>query len=187
MDDQRNSKDFQRLIDRSYAALRQGDSMLARDLAFSASRLNAGDERPWLILAAVAAPAASIYYLNHALELNPQSEAAQKGLAWASDRLHQPAQSEIGAFENTAKSTLIRTEKTPEGDAVVDEGGISPVHRFSAFSRIAKYTLVRGVALFASVLVSIFLIISIANLGGYMDTIQKALINEDINGMLMAG
>ena len=56
-----------------------------------------------------------------------------------------------------------------------------------SFSRIVKYTLVRGFTLSISIVASVYLIIYIANLGGYQDTIQKALINESISGMLMEG
>ena len=58
---------------------------------------------------------------------------------------------------------------------------------FNSLSRIAKYTLVRGFTLSISIVASVYLIIYIANLGGYQDTIQKGLINESISGMLMGG
>ncbi|HVN53730.1 MAG TPA: ABC transporter permease subunit [Anaerolineaceae bacterium] len=74
-------------------------------------------------------------------------------------------------FFGLAKAAWPNLEKTPTG----------------ALSRIAKYAGVRAAALFASVVVSIFLIVTIANLGGYLDTIQRGLINEDINAMLMSG
>jgi len=59
--------------------------------------------------------------------------------------------------------------------------------RSGAFSRVAKYTLVRSITLFFTIIASVFLIIYIANLGGYLDTIQKGLIDENINGMLSTG
>ena len=73
------------------AALQGDDKFEARRLAIRAALLNPGLETPWLILAAVVQPEASITYLNKALEINPHSERARTGLHWAVDRLrHQP-------------------------------------------------------------------------------------------------
>ena len=64
-------------------ALQRGDKHTARHLAQIAVSLEPGMEDPWLILAAVARPRASLIYLERALEINPQSERARKGLQWA--------------------------------------------------------------------------------------------------------
>ena len=73
------------------AALQRDDKFDARRLAIRAALLNPGLETPWLILAAVVQPEASITYLNKALEINPHSERARAGLHWAVDRMrHQP-------------------------------------------------------------------------------------------------
>lgn len=53
--------------------------------------------------------------------------------------------------------------------------------------RIAKYTLTKASSLFATVLISVSLTILIVNLGGYLDTIQKAAINEQVGYRLMDG
>lgn len=45
------------------------------------------EEDPWLLMAFLASPDASIEYLEYALKLNPNSDRAQKGLQWAQDRL----------------------------------------------------------------------------------------------------
>ena len=74
------------------AALQRDDKFEARRLAIRAALLNPGLETPWLILAAVVQPEASITYLNKALEINPHSERARAGLHWAVDRMrHQPS------------------------------------------------------------------------------------------------
>ncbi len=57
----------------------------------------------------------------------------------------------------------------------------------STFKRVLQYTLVRGAALLLMVMVSVYLIISIANLGGYLDEIIKGSISEDINARLYSG
>jgi peptide/nickel transport system permease protein len=52
--------------------------------------------------------------------------------------------------------------------------------RPSAFSRVLRYTLFRIVTLFATVVVGIYLTILIANMGGYVDEIQRAQIRETV-------
>ena len=42
---------------------------------------------PWLLLAAVASPQASLGYLKRALQVNPNSPRARKGMEWAMKRL----------------------------------------------------------------------------------------------------
>ena len=66
--------------------LRAGDKASARYWAQQAANLIPDQEDPWLILAAVASPRASIEYLNHALEINPDSVRARKGMHWAIQR-----------------------------------------------------------------------------------------------------
>jgi len=66
--------------------LRAGNKPSARYWAQQAANLIPDQEDPWLILAAVASPRASIEYLNHALEINPNSARARKGMHWAIHR-----------------------------------------------------------------------------------------------------
>jgi lipoprotein-anchoring transpeptidase ErfK/SrfK len=46
-------------------------------------------EDPWLILAAVASPRASMSYIKRALQINPDSPRARKGMQWALKRLQE--------------------------------------------------------------------------------------------------
>lgn len=55
------------------------------------------------------------------------------------------------------------------------------------WARILKYTLVRGGTLFLMVTISVFLIIFIANLGGYVDEIMRSNIADGIGERLHAG
>lgn len=171
----------------AFKAFHSQDRTKARHLAFTLTRLTPNDERPWLILAAIASPHASIFYINKALKLNPQSKTAQKGYIWASKRLSQVEETPTTYKESPSKPTdlISRIPTAP----IAETGNALPFKRehASAIYRIAKFASVRGIALFASIVVSIFLIINIANLGGYLDTIQKGLISEDINGMLISG
>jgi lipoprotein-anchoring transpeptidase ErfK/SrfK len=64
----------------------EGDKSSARRWAQQAADLAPDQEDPWLILAAVASPRASIAYLNRALEINPSSQRARKGMHWAVHR-----------------------------------------------------------------------------------------------------
>ena len=50
----------------------------------------------------------------------------------------------------------------------------------SALARVLRYTLFRIVTLFLTVVVGIYLTILIANMGGYVDQIQRAQIREEI-------
>jgi len=56
----------------------------------------------------------------------------------------------------------------------------TPKKPASAFSRIFKYTAVRLVTLFFTVIVGVYLTILIANMGGYVDKIRKGEISESI-------
>jgi lipoprotein-anchoring transpeptidase ErfK/SrfK len=70
-------------------AVQRGDRQEARRWAEKAAALAPESEEPWLLLAAIASPRASLEYLQRALQINPHSEAAQKGLRWAAERLQR--------------------------------------------------------------------------------------------------
>ncbi|MEJ5226042.1 MAG: hypothetical protein WHV44_16400, partial [Anaerolineales bacterium] len=55
------------LLQQAYTALKQGDRHTARRLAEQAAAQDPTLEDPWLILAAVASPRASIGYIEQAL------------------------------------------------------------------------------------------------------------------------
>ncbi len=74
------------------SALQRGERRSARRWAERAVALAPEAEEGWLLLAAVAAPRASVTYLNRALRLNPSSRRARQGLAWALQRLSAPPQ-----------------------------------------------------------------------------------------------
>jgi lipoprotein-anchoring transpeptidase ErfK/SrfK len=80
------------LITRAYQALKNGDRPEARRLAVMASRLAPDLEDAWLILAALGKPDESLRFLRRALEINPQSSRARKGMHWAIRRLRATTQ-----------------------------------------------------------------------------------------------
>ena len=59
----------------------------ARQWAERAAELAPQSEDPWLILAAVVSPRESVKYIRKALEVNPNSPRAKKGMEWAMQRL----------------------------------------------------------------------------------------------------
>ncbi len=56
----------------------------------------------------------------------------------------------------------------------------------NAFMRVARYTAVRLLTLFVTVVVGIYLTINIANMGGYVDEIMKASIRENVTQKILA-
>jgi lipoprotein-anchoring transpeptidase ErfK/SrfK len=79
----------QQLLLNARRAVQQGNRQAARRWAEKVVALCPALEEPWLILAAVGSPRASVAYLNNALQINPQSESARKGMHWAVDRLRK--------------------------------------------------------------------------------------------------
>jgi lipoprotein-anchoring transpeptidase ErfK/SrfK len=84
-----NFKAAQQALAQAYASLQKGDKRSARLYAEQAAKLAPQLEEPWLVLASVGSPRASVAYLERALKINPQSERAQKGMAWAIKRLRE--------------------------------------------------------------------------------------------------
>ena len=56
----------------------------------------------------------------------------------------------------------------------------------SAFSRVAKYTAVRVVTLFITIVIGVYLTVLIANMGGFVDTIRKGEIRENVSIRMMS-
>jgi hypothetical protein len=74
-------------IQKAYAALQNGDKHTAHRWAAYAAQAAPGLEDAWLMLAACSTPRASLVYLKRALEINPASQRARKGIPWARKRL----------------------------------------------------------------------------------------------------
>ncbi len=70
-------------------AMLRGDRKVARSLAEQAVVLDPNSEEPWLFLAALASPRASVNYLERALRINPHSIQARKGMHWVVERLRR--------------------------------------------------------------------------------------------------
>lgn len=116
------------MIQNAMAAMQRGDRKTARQLAEQAAALDPQSEASWLLLAALSAPADSLIYAQRALEINPESQAAEKALRWALTRLDKsrlpdrPAQPDVQAAPPPSPSppppakseTLPEVESEPE-------------------------------------------------------------------------
>jgi len=103
-------------------ALQKGQTVEARRLAMEAAQLDPNFEDPWLILASLSSPQASVAYLQRALDINPQSARAAKGMQWALERLASSPSREKTTSKHTppAKQEPIKvtpTQPTPLEDA----------------------------------------------------------------------
>ncbi|HWP56775.1 MAG TPA: ABC transporter permease [Candidatus Acidoferrales bacterium] len=54
------------------------------------------------------------------------------------------------------------------------------------FARVARYIVGRGISLFITVVIGVYLAILIANMGGYVDEIRKAQIREQVGSTMLA-
>lgn len=82
-------KKAQEALRKAQQALKRRDHRSARRWAEQAATLAPDREEPWLFLAAVASPRASLEYLKRALDINPQSSYARRGMHWAVQRWRQ--------------------------------------------------------------------------------------------------
>jgi len=74
-------------IQKARQAFRQGDRGTARYWAHQAAALAPDQDEPWLWLAAVGSPRASVDYIQRALKINPENPRAHQAMHWAVKRL----------------------------------------------------------------------------------------------------
>lgn len=78
-------------LQEALAALQRGDWAVARRFAQLAVVQRPDDEEPWLVLAQLSGPDASLAYCQRALQANPSSQRARAALKLAQERLsHSP-------------------------------------------------------------------------------------------------
>jgi lipoprotein-anchoring transpeptidase ErfK/SrfK len=82
------------LLKKAQQTLRSGDKRTARRYAEEALRLAPEWEEPWLVMASLGTPRASVAYLEQALKINPDSERARMGMLWATKRLNEQSAAE---------------------------------------------------------------------------------------------
>ena len=134
-------------------------------------------ESAWLWMSQVARnDRERVVFLRQVLRINPHNEAAKRGLLhlgspWAAkappDRLSVPGEgrgaSEIALAADQIKGTVAPTEK----------GALS-----GTLSRAARYTVLRAASLVVAVVIAVYLTILIANMGGHVDHIIRANIDQ---------
>jgi hypothetical protein len=76
----------QAALEKAKKALHRKDHRTARRWAEKAASLAPDNEQPWIFLAALASPRASLAYLKRALIINPNSSNARRGMRWAIKR-----------------------------------------------------------------------------------------------------
>jgi lipoprotein-anchoring transpeptidase ErfK/SrfK len=137
---------WRKLCDDSIEALANGRRAEARRLAHKAAGLAPNQEEPWLMLAAVAAPRASLEYLKQALKINPRSAPAKKALKWAQQRLRDEKSgtreaAPVPRFDNALLLGLLALTiafaafaliRPPEADESLRVAGVAVAHELNA-------------------------------------------------------
>lgn len=100
-------------IAKAREALRRGDKPSAWKLGEQAALLAPDLEDAWLILAASDAnPHEALAYAQKALEINPSSMRAQKGIAWAKSQIQKIPVAHEAAVSFARIAPLLRTEES---------------------------------------------------------------------------
>ena len=82
-----NAETLRNALENARISYHQGNHSKTRYWARLAASINPNIEEPWLWLAAVSSPRASIAYLEKALSINPHSQRARLGMHWAIKRV----------------------------------------------------------------------------------------------------
>lgn len=104
----------QKAIQNAREALRRGDRSAARRWAEQAAKLAPQLEDPWLILASVASPRASLAFIERALQINPDSPRARKGMQWALKRLQEASSEQKKLEETTQQVRAVKRSAAPK-------------------------------------------------------------------------
>jgi lipoprotein-anchoring transpeptidase ErfK/SrfK len=104
----------QKAIQNAREALRHGNRGAARRWAEQAAKLAPQLEDPWLILASVASPRASVAFIEKALQINPESPRAHKGMQWALKRLQEVPSEQIKIDETTKQVKAAKRSIPPK-------------------------------------------------------------------------
>jgi len=129
-------------------------------------------EEPWLILAAVGSPRASVAYLEKALRINPHSERARKGMQWAVGRLQkeseQPKSADIpperpgqvgGPQPDLQPQQAIRENVEQEVPAFVEQAA----PRLRSFLRAVRYLASKALTIAATIFIGVFITVMLAS------------------------
>ncbi|MGZ6346970.1 MAG: tetratricopeptide repeat protein, partial [Anaerolineales bacterium] len=100
-------------VQKAREALRNDNRTQARQWAEQAASLAPQMEDPWLILAAVASPRASVEYIQKALKINPDSPRARRGMEWAIQRLRESPEPQRGTITRAPLQSQERSGNKP--------------------------------------------------------------------------
>ncbi|MEZ0397056.1 MAG: hypothetical protein ABWK53_11600, partial [Anaerolineales bacterium] len=84
-----DSDSVQQALENARQALQHGDRQAARRWAEQALALAPKTEEAWLLLAAASSPRVAVACLEQALQINPHSERARRGMAWALEQVRR--------------------------------------------------------------------------------------------------
>jgi hypothetical protein len=82
-----NAEQLHRALENARISYHQGNHSNTRYWAKLAININPNNEEPWLWLAAVSSPRASVSYIQKALSINPNSQRAKQAMHWAIKRV----------------------------------------------------------------------------------------------------
>lgn len=82
-----NADQLRNALEKARISYHQGNHFNTRYWARLAIKIDPNNEEPWLWLAAVSSPHASVAYLQRALSINPNSKRARQGMHWAIKRI----------------------------------------------------------------------------------------------------
>jgi lipoprotein-anchoring transpeptidase ErfK/SrfK len=112
-------------VQQARQALSAGDRRLARQLAERAAQLAPQLEDSWLVLAAVAGPRQGLDYIQRALQIDPESLRARRGLQWILQNLQTPD----GQLSDTQKNRAVALSSTQPRPRVSRTQPVKPVRR----------------------------------------------------------
>jgi lipoprotein-anchoring transpeptidase ErfK/SrfK len=104
-------------LEQAQKALKRKDRDQTRYWAALASKSNPELEEAWLILAAISEPNDSLLYLKRALEANPASQRARKGMHWAIQRQRSAQRLLPPAASVLADTQPLSIRRSPAGPA----------------------------------------------------------------------
>ena len=116
---------YQQTVAKARSALHRGETALAFQLAQQAAEWMPDREDAWLILAALVEPEISLEYIQKALEANPASVRARRGVEWARKRLEKSSQADKDASQEPVR--VLRNNVFDQGSKItpIPGGAIS--------------------------------------------------------------
>ena len=185
---------------RAIALIRHGRKEQARLILLALLKANPHNEAAWLWLTETAEnDDQRMWVLEQCLKRIPQSQIAQKGF----DRLRAKQGLAAAVVPVTVQPISIHPvppKKSPLDIPTKPSPHRQPIANIEApveilktgtitktFSRFIRYSTARLVTMCIMITISVFLTIIVANLGGYLDKVVSANIDESIGVMVWSG